>query len=54
MVLEQVEIMATGTQTPIFHRLFCAAYNLMMMLTSRVLNNEISQDDPLQQLSKCL
>ena len=37
--------MATGTLTPIFHRSFCAAYNLMMMLTCRVLNNENIQDE---------
>ena len=37
--------MATGTETPIFYRSFCAAYNLMMMLACRVLNNENIQDE---------
>ena len=32
--------MATSTSTPNFDRSFCAAYNLMMMLTCTVLNNE--------------
>ena len=32
--------MATSTSTPNFDRSFYAAYNLMMMLTCTVLNNE--------------
>ena len=41
LFLEQVEIMATG----IFHRSFCAAYNLMMTLTGRAFNHESIQDE---------
>ena len=45
LFLEQDEIMATGTLTPIFYCSFCAAYNWTMQLTCRVLNNENIQDD---------
>ena len=41
LFIEQVETMATG----IFHRSFCAAYNLMTTLTGRALNHEIIQDE---------
>ena len=40
LFLEQVKIIAAGTQTPSFHCTFYAAYNLMIMLKCRVVNNE--------------
>ena len=45
LFLELVKIMAAGTQTPSFHCTFYAAYNLMMMLTCRVVNNENITDE---------
>ena len=44
LFLEQVEIVATSLNT-YFYRSFCAAFNLKMMLTCRVLNNENIQDE---------
>ena len=54
LFLGEVEFMATGTKTPIFHHSFCAAYNLMMILTCRVLNSEKIQDEAFTAIIKMI
>ena len=38
--------MATSASTPIFSRLFCSAYNLVMMLTLIILNRTALGEEP--------